>query len=103
VRLLIDKGADISATNVQGKTPLHIASRGGHEEVVRLLIDKGADVFSTDCCGQIPLHVARQFLRIEVVKLLTDREAELRTTHNDKRTLVRGQAACDTPSTLFKF
>jgi ankyrin repeat protein len=47
VRLLIDNGADISATKEDGETVLHLASSEGYEGVAWLLIDKGADILAT--------------------------------------------------------
>ncbi|KAI5796169.1 hypothetical protein FPQ18DRAFT_303838 [Pyronema domesticum] len=41
--LLIDNGADVSATDKDGITPLHLALLEGHEGVARLLIDRGGD------------------------------------------------------------
>jgi ankyrin repeat protein len=42
-RLLIDRGADFSATDKRGQTPLDLAWLSGHKGVARLLIDRGAD------------------------------------------------------------
>ena len=59
-RLLIDRGADVSAANKYGSTPLHRASEAGHEAVARLLVDRGADVSAADEDGSTPLHRALQ-------------------------------------------
>jgi ankyrin repeat protein len=37
VALLINKGADVNARSVDGRTPLDIASQQDHQEVVLLL------------------------------------------------------------------
>ena len=39
VRLLLQLGADVSAKDTNGDTPLQYAERQGHEEVARLLRD----------------------------------------------------------------
>jgi ankyrin repeat protein len=44
VRLLLEKGADLTVPNNDGWTPLNAASFSGHIEVVRLLLDRGADL-----------------------------------------------------------
>ncbi|WP_447983493.1 ankyrin repeat domain-containing protein [Nitrospira sp. Nam74] len=44
VRLLLDHGAHINATDHTGWTPLHAAIYGGHAEVVQLLLERGAQM-----------------------------------------------------------
>ena len=44
VRLLIDDGADVNATNERRHTVLYCAGGHGHIETVRLLLSKNADV-----------------------------------------------------------
>ena len=39
-RMLLDKGADVDHKNAQGDTPLNIAIRKHHEEIVKLLLSK---------------------------------------------------------------
>ena len=69
VELLIDNGADVSANNHRGDTPLHNAAAGwpktpgwaasgGHTEVGELLIAAGADVNAKDEAGGTPLDWA---------------------------------------------
>jgi ankyrin repeat protein len=52
VRLLVEKGADVTATDKNGVTVLHEAAGSGREGTVRLLIDKGADARATDKNGE---------------------------------------------------
>jgi ankyrin repeat protein len=70
VRLLLDRGADITAANFHGSTPLYCASWGGHVQVVRLLLDQGADVTVANKYGWTPLISAAINGKVDVVKLL---------------------------------
>ena len=44
VHHLISAGCDVNKTNKSGWTPLHQASRLGHQQLVRLLLDYGAEM-----------------------------------------------------------
>lgn len=39
-RLLVEKGADIYAKNIRGRTGLYLVAEGGHKAVARLLVEK---------------------------------------------------------------
>ena len=54
--IILDKGADVTIQDEEGKTPLHIACINGHTEVAVALIDKGSDVNAGDKEGNTPLH-----------------------------------------------
>jgi len=56
-QLLLDKGADTSATTEHGDTPLHLATAYGPKRVVRRLLEHGADVSSKNNDGETPLHI----------------------------------------------
>src|SRR5690606_36679187 len=57
-QILIDRGADIHATDVDGNTPLHTAASRTEPEVVSMLIEAGADPNARNKRGQTPLHLA---------------------------------------------
>ena len=56
--LLVENGADVSAKDEDGWTPLFYPAGGGKKEVVEILISNGADVNATDDSGKTPLDVA---------------------------------------------
>jgi len=43
-RMLVERGADVSAQAEDGRTPLHWASSYGHVDVARMLVERGADL-----------------------------------------------------------
>ncbi|KAJ1483760.1 ankyrin repeat-containing domain protein, partial [Baffinella frigidus] len=78
VRLLLDRGADVSAESRDGDTPLHdVARDSGHEGVARALIHKGADVEKGNTAGLTPLHKAAIFGNEVVAVLLLEHGADV--------------------------
>ncbi|KAF2024542.1 ankyrin, partial [Setomelanomma holmii] len=69
IRKLIEKGADVSAANSRGWTPIFQACKCGHPEAVKALLAKGADAAeSCHCgCGWTPLHGACQNGHVDIV------------------------------------
>lgn len=57
----------------RGVTPLHLACRHGHTQVVRLLIDHGGDVNLPSRGGVCSLHLAARCGHSNVVELLLDK------------------------------
>uniref|UniRef100_A0A3Q1IWV6 CASK interacting protein 2 n=1 Tax=Anabas testudineus TaxID=64144 RepID=A0A3Q1IWV6_ANATE len=64
-------------------TPLHLAARNGHKDVVRLLLKAGMDINKTTKSGTA-LHEASLYGKTEVVKLLLDAgvDVNIRNTYN---------------------
>src|SRR6266436_1718120 len=58
IEMMIKLGADVNASDDQGKTPLHDACLKGHSDTVRLLLDHGANIGARDKNGATPLHDA---------------------------------------------
>ena len=61
VKLLLDAGADPSAPNNSGLTPLHVASDVGSYEIVKMLLASGANVSAENKYNRIPLNLARGY------------------------------------------
>uniref|UniRef100_A0A8C5AG66 Caskin-2 n=1 Tax=Gadus morhua TaxID=8049 RepID=A0A8C5AG66_GADMO len=64
-------------------TPLHLASRNGHQDIIRLLLKAGIDINRTTKAGTA-LHEASLYGKTEVVKLLLDAgvDVNIRNTYN---------------------
>ncbi|KAK3939988.1 Serine/threonine-protein phosphatase 6 regulatory ankyrin repeat subunit A [Diplogelasinospora grovesii] len=106
VRLLVDRGADVSAGDEYGDTALHRAARGanieekdrggqtplyqaawqGHEAIVRLLLDKGANIEEKDQNGRTPLLWAAERGHEAIVRLLLDKGANIEEKNDDGQT-----------------
>ena len=75
MKLLLEKGAEPDAKDVDGRTPLSWAAGGGHEAVVKLLLEKSAEPEAKDNRGQTPLLWAAEKGHEAVVKLLLEKGA----------------------------
>ena len=91
-RKLIERGADLTAQDEEGNTPLHLASYG-EVDVARMLIERGADLTAKDKEGKTPLHLAsappNNFLlqeHAELVHMLLEHGADANAQSNDGST-----------------
>ncbi|KAI4822405.1 hypothetical protein KUCAC02_007956, partial [Chaenocephalus aceratus] len=64
-------------------TPLHLAARNGHKDIIRLLLNAGIDINKTTKSGTA-LHEASLYGKTEVVRLLLDAgvDVNIRNTYN---------------------
>jgi len=74
---LIETGADVNVTDVQGSTPLHAAARAGAADRIETLIAAGANLEARDRWGHSPLHVACACDQPEAVRVLVLRGADV--------------------------
>jgi len=58
VHVLIDVGADVAQTAVDGSAPLLVAVQNGHYDIARLLLDRGAGSNQANDKGWTPLYLA---------------------------------------------
>ena len=83
---LIEKGADMNASNNRGNTPLHVACMNGRTEVVKSLVGKGADMNASNNKGDTPLHVACRKTysgKNEVAMSLIEKGADMNSSNNE--------------------
>jgi ankyrin repeat protein/mono/diheme cytochrome c family protein len=78
VTLLVARGAEVNAKQIEGRTPLFLAaSMGSSQQTVRLLIDHGADPALATANGQTPLMAAAARGNLELLQLLVDRKVDI--------------------------
>jgi len=70
VQLLLNKNANINATNKDGDTPLHIAVENENLDMIPLLLEKGANVNAENKDGYTPLHIADEDENLDMIQLL---------------------------------
>jgi len=72
VRLLLEGGASVGATNDGGASALLLACAGDYLECVRLLLEAGAAMDQADEQGATPLFIASDRGHLEVARLLLE-------------------------------
>ncbi|OHS95208.1 hypothetical protein TRFO_02148 [Tritrichomonas foetus] len=56
--LLSSEKTDKNIKDKDGRTPLHIASLAGNEELLKILLNNGASLFEEDSSNETPFHLA---------------------------------------------
>mmetsp|Transcript_29934 Transcript_29934/g.95657 ORF Transcript_29934/g.95657 Transcript_29934/m.95657 type:complete len:420 (-) Transcript_29934:2457-3716(-) len=70
VKCLLQWGAPLNVTNMQGRNCVHLAAANGHYEVLDFLIEKGADVNHKDNHHNTALHLVASTSYVEIANLL---------------------------------
>lgn len=83
VAFLISKGAAISAKDLDGQTPLHVAT---NPDVAKLLVERGADVNAKDNYGRTPLHYAAYYGRLNMAEYFISVGASIDITDEEGNT-----------------
>jgi ankyrin repeat protein len=66
----------VNEESLQGRTPLHMAARGGHTEAVSLLLSRSADVNKMDEDGRTASHLAAFNGHAETVQVLASSQTD---------------------------
>eukprot|EP00295_Goniomonas_pacifica_P007288 CAMPEP_0175834266 /NCGR_PEP_ID=MMETSP0107_2-20121207/15968_1 /TAXON_ID=195067 ORGANISM="Goniomonas pacifica, Strain CCMP1869" /NCGR_SAMPLE_ID=MMETSP0107_2 /ASSEMBLY_ACC=CAM_ASM_000203 /LENGTH=331 /DNA_ID=CAMNT_0017147483 /DNA_START=620 /DNA_END=1615 /DNA_ORIENTATION=+ len=83
IRRLLAAGANVNATDEDGKTPLHWSSTHGHVEVSQILLGAGANVHATDDTGATPLLESVVYVHLEVSQMLVRAGANVNAGDNE--------------------
>jgi len=77
IKHLIESGADINIRDIDGSTPLHIATNSSNIDIVKYLILSGADINQVDNYGRTPLYNATIQSNIDMIKYLVESGANI--------------------------
>ncbi|XP_054279760.1 ankyrin repeat domain-containing protein 50 isoform X1 [Macrosteles quadrilineatus] len=83
---------DIEETDKHDQTPLNLAARLGHHQVVKVLLSAGANVDHPDADGWTPLRAAAWGGHTQVVEILLEAGANVDYCDADQRTALRAAA-----------
>lgn len=89
VKDLLNRGANVLATTIGGKTALHFAAMGGHEDVIFLLLSNAKVKHSVDMIdrsGETALHKAAAFGHSKVITILLNHSKAIELRNNDGQT-----------------
>ncbi|KAI9782558.1 MAG: hypothetical protein M1839_004802 [Geoglossum umbratile] len=96
--ITVDKNG-LNAADKYGQTPLHVAARDGHHQIVQLLISEGANKEARAVDSRTPLHVAASRGKSEVVRALVWKGANKGAKDSNDQTplhLASENGDCDT-------
>jgi ankyrin repeat protein len=74
--MILERGADPTVQDKDGRTPFHLASRLGTCGSVRMILKQGADPTVQDKDGRTPFHEASLEGHVEVVRMILERGAD---------------------------
>lgn len=86
VRQLLDKGASINATDDEGTSVLHDASRKSDSQTVKLLLERGAHIESKGYKGRTPLFEAAEMGKGDVAAMLREYGVDVEARDDDGST-----------------
>lgn len=86
VREALERGADVNASDVSGKTALHMAAANGHTAIVKLLLVHGAETERRNRAGNTALHWACVGGAVDAVALLLRHGANASALNDADRT-----------------
>ncbi|KAL0634675.1 KN motif [Maublancomyces gigas] len=83
VQALIARGVELTATNQDGDTALHVAARLDDIETARMLLEAGSDVDARGNGGATPLHYAVRTADQDLIQILLGWEADITVEDKD--------------------
>jgi ankyrin repeat protein len=81
--LIVKHPEQVNAQGGKEHTPMHVAARAGHADILSLLVDHGADVNDRDTYGQTPLHRSSWNGKVEAGQYLLHHGADIDARDKD--------------------
>uniref|UniRef100_A0A6C0JX86 Uncharacterized protein n=1 Tax=viral metagenome TaxID=1070528 RepID=A0A6C0JX86_9ZZZZ len=85
VEVLLNKGADSNARDIEGQNALMYAAINGHREIVKSLLKPGANINAIDNLRRTPLMHAAMNGNLDIVQLLLDEGANINARDIEKK------------------
>ena len=82
VHLITEHPEHVNARGGGNVTPMHVAARAGHADILSILLEHGADADGQGVIGQRPLHRALMGERLEAGQRLLDHGADINARRN---------------------
>lgn len=105
VAMLLEKGANVLATDKGGETPIHWAARYGTLEPLATVlknVKRSCDLDLRNENGDTALHLAIINKSVAKVAMLLEKGADVLTTNTSKETSIHCAARCSTSEILHK-
>jgi ankyrin repeat protein len=93
IKLLLDRGADVNTSTIDGVTPLMYATDNGNLEIVKILVEHGANIDKKPFNGPTALIAASKKNFYEIAEFLVSKKANLNIRVDDGITAVNYAAA----------
>ncbi len=99
MKVLVDYGADVNATDTEKWTPLHAAATCGHLHLVKFLIDRGADLLAVNADGNMPYDLCEDdttlsYIENEMARRGVTQELIDETRAETERRMLRELQSC---------
>jgi ankyrin repeat protein len=94
ISLLLERGADVNASDIMGYTALQYTAEQGHEEVVSILLSRGADFSRQSLSGFTALMLASLHGHLGIVRQLLQHMAGRGLDERDGRGCTALRWAC---------
>ena len=85
-RMLVQRGADLSAQDDDGSTALHLALENHHVDLARILIESGTNVAVQKKDGSTALHLASRYGHLDLARMLVEKNADMSAQDEDGST-----------------